>query len=183
MANKVQVDICVAKIAAAFPTEVSEATMKIYEEYLADIEPEDLKHAINECIATCKFFPKVAEIREKAGENALSREGVPSAVEAWAEVQREMNDKGSYGAPELSHPLVREAMHAVGGWPHLTTAWNLNLETVRAQYLRIYESMVSRFKHDHSLLPGTRKWLENNTRPKALASTVDALAGKMKVDK
>lgn len=181
MASKIEIDACLGEMIAAFGIEMDELTMQAYEKYLSDLDSETLKHAVGECIATCKFFPKVAEIREKAGENALNREGVPSAAEAWAEVQREMHDKGCYHAPEFSHPLVREAMHAVGGWPHLTTALNLNLETVRAQYIKIYENMVSRLKHDNSLLPGTRKWLENNTQPKAMPGTIKALAGKMRM--
>jgi hypothetical protein len=193
MASKMQVDCCLAELTAAFPTELTDATIKVYEKYLADIEPDDLKVAIEECVATCKFFPRIAEIREKAGENALRREGVPSAADAWAEVQREIRAKGFYQAPEFSHPLVREAMHAAGGWAHLTGPDEPNLETVRAQYMRIYDSMLKRVKDDRMLLPGTRKWIgegehEQEQLPPAeekgaLPDIVKDIAGKMKVRK
>jgi len=189
------INAMIGKLVKAFPTQMEDGTVDIYEEYLADVPDEDLRLAVNEVIATAKFFPRVAEIREKAVEIRLRREGVPHPADAWAEVQREIRAKGFYEKPEFSHPMVREAMLAVGGWTHLTGPDDPNMETVRAQYLRIYDSMVSRLKHDRRLLPDTRRWIEaGETTPalpetegqdyetkQALPETVKALAGKMKV--
>lgn len=193
MADNVTIDKCLAKLAAAFPTDMTEPQIVLYEEYLTDIEDDDLKRAIDECIATCRFFPRIAEIREKAAENAARRSGIPSAADAWAEVQHEIRAKGFYQAPEFSHPLVREAMLAVGGWAHLTGPDEPNIETVRAQYMRIYDAMLKRVKDDRMLLPGTRKWIGEGEREQeqlppaeekeALPDMVKDIAGKMKVRK
>jgi hypothetical protein len=179
MADKTQIDFMLAQLTAAFPTEMSNETMAIYEKYLMDIPEDDLRFAVDEIIITSKFFPRVSEIRDKVNENQLRREGVPCSADAWAEVQREMKAKGIYHAPEFSHPLVREVMYAVGGWHHLNSAVSINMETVRAQYLRMYDGMISRLKQDIGLLPATKRWLGENEKPKALPETISALTRKM----
>lgn len=193
MADKRVVDIALAKLAVAFPTELTNGLLTVYEEYLADVPDKDLKYAVDEIIVSGRFFPKVSEIREAANQNKMRRERIPCPADAWAEVARQMREKGYYQAPEWSHPLVEEAMRAVGGWTHLTGAGEINMETVRAQYLRIYEAMVNRVKTDMNTLPGTRKWLDEGqpgeiTRlepPKedgpaqVMGATIQALTGKM----
>lgn len=193
MADSITVDLYLGKLTAAFPTDLPSKTIKIYEDYLVDIPNEDLKIAVEEIIANNKFFPKVAEIREMASQIQLRRQGIPSAADAWAEVARQMREKGYYNAPEWSHPLIEEAMRAVGGWTHLTGAEVINMETVRAQYMRIYESMVSRVRADMNILPDTRKWLEERKpersaqlaaandegQARTMGATIQALAGKM----
>jgi hypothetical protein len=44
----------------------AQAMLEVYIRALADIPPDILEHAGMEAVKTCKFFPKVAELRELA---------------------------------------------------------------------------------------------------------------------
>lgn len=58
----------IGDLAAAFPSlEVTDATIEAFDKGLADVPLKLLRPAIGQCIATAKFFPSVAEIRERVG--------------------------------------------------------------------------------------------------------------------
>jgi hypothetical protein len=164
MANKQLIDILMGKLSMAFPVELTDELLSIYEEYLQDIESEELKYAINGIITNGKFFPKISEIREEVIKNRFIKENIPSAADAWSEVQRQIHDKGYYQLPIWTHPIVEEVMETIGGWSYLTSALEINLETVRAQFLRIFESKVSRLKTNFNLLPETKNWLKGRKK-------------------
>lgn len=45
---------------------ISDEFIAIYQEMLADIPDDVLIKAMKDCLLTCRFFPSIAEIREKA---------------------------------------------------------------------------------------------------------------------
>lgn len=64
----------IEKLALHFPTaELTEKTVKSYVWSLSDLSQITLRAAIEKCVATSKFFPSVAEIRENA--SAVVTEG------------------------------------------------------------------------------------------------------------
>lgn len=76
----------VSTLAAAFQKELPLDTVTIYGEAIADIEPALLRESVKQAIATCKFFPAVAEVRRIAARIA----GLlpPAAGEILAMIQR-----------------------------------------------------------------------------------------------
>lgn len=60
------------RLAAAFPsqTPITEQTLEVYLEHLTDYPPETLARACESWIRTGKFWPKVAELRERADQCA-----------------------------------------------------------------------------------------------------------------
>ncbi|MBM3276235.1 MAG: hypothetical protein FJZ00_13865, partial [Candidatus Sericytochromatia bacterium] len=104
-----------------------------YGQYLTDLEAASLKAAIDEIILTQKFFPAIAEIREVAARHL--RADLPSAEDAWLEVNRKIRLYGRYGVPQppeegggwgpvtFSHPAIERAV-AVMGWDRLCDGEN-----------------------------------------------------------
>src|SRR5689334_3695070 len=108
MASDAEVTKALTVLAAAYPRfDLPEATIKIYQRLLADLEFDILKAATLQCATMCKFFPTVAEIREAAVEIEVMSIGIPSPTEAWGEVLNEIKRLGQYGEPSFSHEMVR----------------------------------------------------------------------------
>jgi Loader and inhibitor of phage G40P len=126
----------VAYLKAAYPRATIEPdTLEVYRIWLSDLPYEPARAAVVTIIATERFFPTVAEIREAAAQLVT---GVPVAEAAWAEVMAAVREHGMDGWPEWSHPAVAEAVRAIG-W-HLICG-STNVATERAHFLRIYAAM------------------------------------------
>jgi len=126
-----------ALLTAAYPNfEPKPQTVAVYVQMLKDIPGEDLFRAARQCIATLKFFPTVAEIREKAQQSHL-----PSAAEAWQEVTRQIWQSGYYGKPQFQNPLVAQIVTAMG-WRELCTSENQIAD--RAHFMRMYDELAQR---------------------------------------
>lgn len=64
--------------------EEAEGKINLWAMMLSDVSKEDLLLVVQKIIATNKFFPTIAEIREGLGE--LRQERIPDAGAAWGEV-------------------------------------------------------------------------------------------------
>ena len=105
-----------AKLIDAFPhvrldDESAQRTLKIYAEYLQDLDFGEAEAAVSGLLATARFFPTIAEIRGAVAEAALD---APSAEEAWAIVQREIRRVGSWGKPEFGDPRIAATVAGLG---------------------------------------------------------------------
>ena len=58
-----------AKLRAAFQTELSDDTIAVYWEDLQNFKIEQIEEAFDDCRRNCKFFPRIAEIIETIREN------------------------------------------------------------------------------------------------------------------
>lgn len=143
-------------LATAYPhaPELSDETTQLYVRMLADIPPPVLEVAVAQHVASSKFFPTVAELREQAVALASEAGSAPSAAEAWGEVVRAVGSVGYYGKPEFSHPRVSRAVECVG-WQAICLSETPGVE--RAHFLRVYEQLDERAKSDARLLPASRE--------------------------
>lgn len=67
MAEIKTIGLVLAKLAGVFPgTKIGADGMETYGELLQDIPDEVLLKSMRACLLTCRFFPTIAEIREKA---------------------------------------------------------------------------------------------------------------------
>jgi hypothetical protein len=67
MANLDTIDLVLAKLTGVFPSvKIGPDGMETYSELLEDIPDEALIKAMRACLLTCRFFPTIAELREKA---------------------------------------------------------------------------------------------------------------------
>jgi hypothetical protein len=190
MATEKEVKTIMRDLAKVYPERVRdvgpegwEAMCGIYWEVLRDIPTELLQTAARQCMATLKFFPKPAELREQALELVMMTLGIPNANDAWAEVTRklggnfrwrEINGKmvlevtGMLVVTEAGHlqarnpteedwstPLIQKTIDGVGGWAMLRASENQVSD--RAQFLRAYETYAMRELQTARLLPETRR--------------------------
>ena len=143
---------------SAFPnTQVSEATVAVYLRLLRDIQPDDLQVAVDQAIATCKFMPTVAELRDTL--HGLTAIGQLSWGEAWEDVQKEMRRIGSYGGPAFSNELTAAVVRSMG-WKVLCASENP--QTDRAQFRDMYNALAARRDSEQKLLPRAREWAGEN---------------------
>src|SRR5262245_27624223 len=108
-------------IGEAYPNfNPTKKTISVYCELLKDIPTEELRAATLSCLAEAgrKFAPSVGEIRGKVIELRGYIANVPESFQALQEVTQKILEIGSYRTPEFSHPLIKQAVNALG-WRHL----------------------------------------------------------------
>lgn len=159
---------------AAYPnTQVTAETVAVYLRLLGDIAPADLQVIVDQAVATCKFLPTVAELRDSL--HALEAMGELSWGEAWEDVQKEMRRIGSYGVPAFKTELTAAVVRSMG-WKVLCASENP--QTDRAQFRDIYNAMQSRQANVKRLLPQAREWSERNGGMSPLGDMVKLIAVK-----
>jgi hypothetical protein len=149
---------------------ISQDRVALWTEFLMDLDAEAGRIAVNEAIATLKFPPKVAEIREFAAKKAS---GVPIATSAWGEVMKGFGKFGRYRDPKWSHPAITHVVDAMG-WQSMCDSENI--EATRAHFLRLYQETSERVVREVNVRP----MLESGKRsgePVALAEALRALPG------
>ena len=112
---------------------------------LADLDAVVAKAAVIKVCRESQFFPSVAQIVAAAQEVDPRNEKLPTAAEAWEEVIRLIHEYGPYRAPVYSCDTVKRAVRAIG-WQQL--CMGETPEADRAHFLRLYESMRSRYRED-----------------------------------
>ena len=128
----------------AFPqSKMTTEGLLVYARALSGFSIAEINAAMLKLMRTCKFFPTVAEIFEQA---AVMKEfacgsGLPTPEEAWAETQRNVKTRHIHGEWEYSCPEVKKAVDFFGK----AELCSLNVDevnTARAQFMRIYKSIV-----------------------------------------
>lgn len=167
-------------LSAAFPNfKPSDLTPEVYFQTLNDIPTDELKAAVLHCISESgrAFAPSVGEIR---GAVALLRSysvNVPSAYQAWQEVQKQiLENGGDYGRPVWSSRLVEEAVRRMG-WRNLRMSEDQTAD--RARFLQCYEQLVQRATQEEMLLPEVRGYIETN-RPELITGEIKMLTDKLR---
>ena len=165
-------DICalVALAASSNPTMQSKDPAPIVAAWslmLADLDPVVAKAAVIKVCRESDYFPSVARIVAAAEELDPRNEKLPTAAEAWEEVERLIIQFGPYRAPQYSCDLVRRTVRAIG-W--LQLCCSENPATDRAHFLKLYESMRSKHKE--------QKEIEQVMKIAGIGDLIRALAGK-----
>ena len=133
---------------------------------LGDLDPVLAKAAIIKVCRESDFFPSVARIVAAARELDPGAEKLPTAAEAWEEVEQQICAAGIYKSPVFSNDLVRRAARAIG-WLQLCSSENPAAD--RAHFLRLYESMKNKRKE--------AKEIEQVMKIAGVGDLIRALAG------
>ena len=140
----------VAVIAAAFPSwNASRETVAVYVDALDDLDFEETRAAVRDLLLTEDRWPTIAGIRRRVASRAGAL--APSPSQVWSEIQQNASTIGRGSSPEFSHPAILEAVRAIGWWNICSSS---NPETMRAQFLRIYEDTQKRHDLDVLSVPG-----------------------------
>jgi len=168
----VNVAAILKQLFAAYPnTAISEATVAMYLRMLQDIPPAQLQLAVDQAVATSKFPPTVAELRDVL--RNLQTPDKPSWIEGWEEVTRQLSKVGRYGKPEFSSELTARVVKSLG-WRAMCDCPVEDLGIYRAQFRDAFNAYQGKEDSQAKLLPHVRQAIEaGQVAPKLL--TVDEL--------
>lgn len=134
---------------AIFPScKIDSVGLVMYAKALLPLSLPAIEAALIKLLQTSVFFPSVAEIFKEADEMerfALAKSSgsrVPTAAEAWEEVQRLVKDCYVYKKWEFSCPQVEKTAKQFG-IKELCVLESNAVNTARAQFMRIYDSIVN----------------------------------------
>jgi hypothetical protein len=122
---------------------------------LEDIDEPLLDRAALHLGSTNTFFPAASELRAAAFELVDAASGIPDAYSAWGEVMKSFGPFGRYRVPEWTHPLIKEAVDAIGGYMMLCDSENGVAD--RARFVTAYEQLAKRRTRDTRMLPAVRQ--------------------------
>lgn len=133
---------------------LDETGLKVYAVALSEYEPAAIKVAMEKLIKSSKFFPRVADIIEAIASiqehaDRLNGGGTLTAGEAWEDVQREIKRRSYYSSEpwQFANKEVEKAARQFG-LLELSTLEMDGVNTARAQFMRIYDSIMNRAKED-----------------------------------
>lgn len=140
----------------AFPhCKANEGTLVIYARALSAYSVSEIHAAMTKLMKICKFFPTVAEICEQVEnlrqfvKSEVGEPLLPSPDEAWCEVWSFAKKYFIYASWPFTHPAVERAVLNFGK-KELCFLKPEEMNTARAQFMRIYAAVVERQK-DHEL--------------------------------
>lgn len=148
MASASEVRYVILFLIAAYPAWTCgnpDFTLSVYERMLVDIPIDVLQAAAIRHVATSRFFPTVAELRDGA---LVANVGhtVADAGEAWQVVRDAM--LSGLTSPDVTPefaPLTRRTVDAMG-WRELCASENQVAD--RAHFMQIYERLRQRQAQD-----------------------------------
>lgn len=137
----------------AYPRyELSGDSIKLYGQLLADIPVDVLEASAQQIMVESKFFPSIAEWRDKARDLMAGAHNLPTAGEAWGEALEHCR-AGHYTG--YSHTLIQKAVEIIG-IPYWRRMEYCDEMATRAHFFKIYEQLLSRVQDDMKLLPEAR---------------------------
>lgn len=118
---------------------------------LQDLEYKTIELVLNKWVATNKWSPSIAEIREAAAE--ITSGPIQDWGEAWQNVLNVVRHYGSYEpikAMEELDELTAQAVKQVG---YYEICQSTNISVERANFRDIYNNLAERKKKRHQIAP------------------------------
>ncbi len=132
----------------------NDQAMTLWFTQLQDIPYKVAEAGLQKWVATNKWSPSIAEIREMS--TSIVMGDLPDWGEAWNEVQKAIRHFGWYRSEEAKEslsPLTRKVVERMG-FTNLCMSENPQAE--RANFRMIYETLAEREKKDSQLPQGLR---------------------------
>lgn len=153
--TEAQISKLVAALAAAFPAAKGDGgTVAIYQRMLVDLDHSAANAAIERLIATSKWLPTIAEIREAA--LTLGVGEVRPGGHAWGEVTREatricnLSDSEVASDPTVAHPRIADqvAVEAARslGWLAIRNRLESDETAFRARFIELYDKLAGQHR-------------------------------------
>ncbi len=149
---------------AALPqSKINEGSLIIYAKALSDLSIAQINAAMLKLMRTVKFFPTIAEIFEQVEniQQFVMQTELPPADEAWQEATKLAHDKFIYGKWVFSCKEVELAVKRFGK-KELCYLEPDGMNTARAQFMRIYNSILQR-EYDKKVNSNVINSLPENT--------------------
>jgi hypothetical protein len=137
--------------------EQAKETALLWAEMLSDVDGTTATAALKRLIATGKFPPSIAEVRENLA--AVMYDAIPDAGDAWREVNQAIHMYGYYREAEALASMREHTRAAVKsmGWKQLCTAELDNDMADRAHFLKIYGTAVQNVEQERLIPAGLRE--------------------------
>lgn len=164
------------------------ATLKVFMATLADIDDGLLVAAVTQHIATSKWFPAVADLRETAVSLIYRADDVPDAYTAWQQVNRALRNYGSWHLAEAEaslHPLALKAINSLGGLVEYGRSDIDDQTSWRARFISAYDTYQRRQSEDAMMLPAVAGYIEarRELNGQSVGGMIAALTGKLSAGK
>jgi hypothetical protein len=135
---------------------------------LGDMSLDTIQTAVKACCAEPwrAFAPSAGEIRGMATQFHVKVTGLPSAGEAWAVVYDSFermpagNMAGGGHGPILDLPIVKEAVHQMGGYTSIGVDFFEQLSYNRTSFMKIYQILFDRALADAGELPQVTAYVQ-----------------------
>lgn len=134
-------------------------TAELWYKMLADIPYDIAEKALIKVLATARFFPSIADIREAAVDIV---QPLPSAAVAWEEVssmQRVYSFRESGEGIKHLSPLTKRVVRAIGLWD----LYNSPGESSQRMFFKLYEAMAHEQRKLAVLPDGIRQLINQRT--------------------
>ena len=130
----------VGMIASAYPSwKPTQETVAVYVELIIDLDKQTAQNALRGLLMVSEFAPSVAGIRKKVLE---LQGGLPlTKTEAWESIMDYVRRYGIYERPAIKDDVVAEVVRAIG---YREICQSTNTDTIRAQFLRLYEEQAQK---------------------------------------
>lgn len=138
----------VASIMAAYPNaQTSNATSRVYESMLSDLDKDVANAAVAVLLQTSKFMPSVAEIRSTAVE--LENGGCAPGGEQWGVVLDCIHRYGAYRTPgvdfRFNDSVTAKCVRALG-WQEICLSENHPAD--RARFIELYDKLAAQAQRE-----------------------------------
>jgi hypothetical protein len=143
-------------------------TIDAYADLLQDIDADTLATAAKQAAAESKFFPTVAELRERALVIRGMVNGWPDAAEVFQSAVRQASSIGYARFDDTTWPSEAIRDFVKTWWRDICYTDEDNLPTIRAQFRDSYNARARRADQQARNLPGT------NDMIKRLSGQLDA---------
>lgn len=141
--------------------------MELWFRQLQDIPYRIAEAALNKWVATNKWSPSIADIRELSA--GIQHGELPDWGDAWEQVCKAIRKYGSYNQAEAMASLDELTRQCVQRLGYMQLCMSENAMADRANFRMIYEQLASRRKQE-TQLPGSLQKLIQSMReePKRL---------------
>lgn len=144
----------------------NEAAMDLWFIQLQDLDYKLAEAALNKWVATCRWSPTIADIREEAAN--ISAGEIGDWADGWQQVQRAISRFGFYRpaeALESMDEITRKCVERLG-FVNICTSDNMPAD--RANFRKIYEAYAEREKTERQIPAATKKQISQLQGEKVL---------------
>jgi hypothetical protein len=157
MASEIEILRVLKILGDVYPSyNLSSSAIEIYVQLLADIPGAVLEQSSMEHMSRSTFFPSIAELRSAAFSIIEAAHPVPTAYEAWSEVQALIQNTGHYNDPIFDNPITAQVVKQLS-WRYLCLSDNPVAD--RAHFIQAYQFLVERERNLDHRLPMVREFI------------------------
>lgn len=137
----------------------NEQALELWYKQLQDIPYKVAEVTLNKWVATNKWSPSIADIREQA--TALTQGEAKEWGDAWQDVLKAISYYGSYREDEALESLDETTRQVVRRLGFRNLCFSEEIQVERANFRMIYEQQLQRDKQEAQLPPRLKALISN----------------------